>query len=380
VLWIGLMSGTSADAIDAAVVRIGAGPGDVELLATHAEPLDDSLRARIHDLVTGALSLRDLVQLDVQLGERFAAAALGAARAAGVPLAEIRGIASHGQTVGHFPEAEVRGTLQIGDAAVIHARTGRPVVSDFRRADIAEGGQGAPLTPFFHFHRFADPGERRAVLNVGGFTNVTYLPDRDPAHVLAFDPGPGNALLDRAARWASGGRERFDRDGARATRGRVMGELVEEWLREPYFARRPPKSTGHELFGDAFFAHARDAVLARGGSADDVFACLAELTVESVARAAERFFAKPAERWLLCGGGARNPALVARLRARLAPAILDTTDAHGVPSDALEAMAFAVLGHCASRGRPSNLPAATGAARAVCLGVATPPNAFAELE
>jgi anhydro-N-acetylmuramic acid kinase len=380
VLWIGLMSGTSADGIDAVVVRIGGAPGDVDLLAHHAEPLDESLRARVHDLVTRPVSLRDLVQLDVQLGERFAAAAIGAARAAGVPLAEIRGIASHGQTVGHFPEAEVRGTLQIGDASVIHARTGRPVVSDFRRADIAAGGQGAPLTPFFHFHRFADPAERRAVLNVGGFTNVTYLPDRDPAHVLAFDPGPGNALLDRAARWASGGRERFDRDGARATRGRVIPALVEEWLSEPYFARRPPKSTGHELFGEAFFAHARDSVLARGGSADDVFACLAELTVESVARAAERFFAKPAERWLLCGGGARNPALVERLRRRLAPAILDTTDAHGVPSDALEAIAFAVLGHCASIGLPSNLPAATGAARAVCLGVATPPAAFSDSE
>ncbi|MFI5315639.1 MAG: anhydro-N-acetylmuramic acid kinase [Myxococcota bacterium] len=379
-LWIGLMSGTAADAVDAALVRIGREPGDAELLALHSEPLDDALRARIHDLVSGGLSLRDLVQLDVQLGERFAAAALGAARAGNVPLEQVRGIASHGQTVGHFPEAEVRGTLQIGCAAVIHARTGRPVVSDFRRADIACGGQGAPLTPFFHFHRFADAAERRAVLNIGGFTNVTYLPDRDPDHVLAFDPGPGNALLDRAARWASGGRERFDRDGARTTRGRVTRELVEEWLRAPYFARRPPKSTGHELFGDAFFAHARDAVLGRGGSADDVFACLAELTVESVARSAERFFAKPAERWLLCGGGARNPALVSRLRARLAPAVLDTTDAHGVPSDALEAIAFAVLGHCASIGRPSNLPAATGASRAVCLGVASPPNAFSSSE
>ncbi|HKC52697.1 MAG TPA: anhydro-N-acetylmuramic acid kinase [Myxococcota bacterium] len=378
-LWIGLMSGTAADAIDAALVRIGA-PGDVELLALHSEPLDDALRARIHGLVTGAVALRELLQLDRLLGERFAAAALGAARAAGVALEQVRGIASHGQTIAHHPEAEVRGSLQIGSAAVIHALTGRPVVSDFRRADIAAGGQGAPLTPFFHFHRFAAAHERRAVLNIGGFTNVTYLPDLDPAHVLAYDPGPGNALLDRAARWASGGRERFDRDGERATRGSVIPELVDEWLREPYFARRPPKSTGHELFGEAFFAHARQAVLARGGTSDDVFACLARLTVESVVRSAEQFFAKPAERWLVCGGGARNPVLLGALRARLAPAILDTTDAHGVASDALEAIAFAVLGHCASLGRASNLPAATGAARAVCLGVANPPNAFCASE
>lgn len=374
-LWIGLMSGTSADAIDAALVRVG-GPGDVELLALHSEPLHDALRARVHGLVTGAVTLRELVKLDVELGGRFADAAFGAARAAGVPLERVRGIASHGQTVGHYPEADVRGTLQIGSAAVIYARTGRPVISDFRRADIAAGGQGAPLTPFFHFHRFADPSESRAVLNIGGFTNVTYLPDRDPAHVIAFDPGPGNALLDRAARWASGGSERFDRAGARAARGRVLPELVEEWLREPYFGRRPPKSTGHELFGEAFFAHARDAVLARGGSADDVFACLLSLTVESVARSAEQFFPKPPRRWILCGGGARNPTLVAALAARVAPAAVDATDAHGVPGDALEAMAFAVLGHCASIGVPSNLPAATGASRAVCLGVLNPPDAF----
>ena len=370
------MSGTSADAIDAAVVRVGAAPADDELLALHSEPLDETLRARIHELVSGAVPLRELLRLDALLGERFAAAALAAARAAGVRMEDVRGIGSHGQTVAHHPEPEVRGTLQIGSAAVIHARTGRPVVSDFRSADIAAGGQGAPLTPFFHFHRFADARERRAVLNVGGFTNVTYLPDRDPAHVIAFDPGPGNALVDRAARWASQGRERFDRDGERAARGQVHRELVEEWLREPYFAAPPPKSTGHERFGEAFFARARAAVLAAGGSADDVFASLLALTVESVARAAERFFPRPAERWLLCGGGARNPVLMERLRVRLAPALLDSTDAHGVPSEALEAIAFAVLGHCASLGEPSNLPAATGAQRAVSLGAATPPGAF----
>ena len=374
------MSGTSADAIDAAVVRIGEGPGDVELLALHSEPLEDGLRQRIHALVEGSVALRELLQLDALLGERFAAAALGAARAAGVRIEDVRGIGSHGQTVAHHPEPEVRGTLQLGSAAVIHARTGRPVVSDFRSADIAAGGQGAPLTPFFHFHRFADARERRAVLNIGGFSNVTYLPDRDPAHVLAFDPGPGNALLDRAARWASSGRERFDRDGARAARGSALRALVDEWLREPYFARRPPKSTGHELFGEAFFARARSAVLARGGGADDLFASLLELTVESVARAAELFFPALPERWLLCGGGARNPVLVERLRSRLAPALLDSTDAHGVPSEALEAIAFAVLGRCASRGEPSNLPAATGAAQAVSLGVANPAGAFRGLE
>jgi anhydro-N-acetylmuramic acid kinase len=376
VLWIGLMSGTSADAVDAALVRIGRDPGDVELVAFRGEPIEEALRERIHALAYGPVELRALVQLDVALGERFAAAALGVAREAGVDLREIRGIASHGQTVGHYPERDVRGTLQIGAAAVIHERTGRPVVSDFRRADLAAGGQGAPLTPFFHFYRFAKNGESRALLNIGGFTNVSYLPGRDPARVLAFDPGPGNALLDRAARWASGGAERYDRDGARSLRGRVHEALVEAWLADPYFARRPPKSTGHELFDEKFFERARDAVLASGGTPDDVFASLARLTVESVVRAARAFFPAPVERWILYGGGVRNPALVAGLRAKLAPARVETTDAHGVPSGALEAITFAVLGHCASIGMPSNLPAATGAARAVCLGTLCPPDAF----
>ena len=375
-LWIGLMSGTSADAIDAALVRVGRDPGDVELLAFREEPIEEALRARIHALALGPVELRALVQLDVALGERFAAAALGVAREAGIAIADVRGIGSHGQTVGHYPEPEVRGTLQIGSAALIHERTGRPVVSDFRRADLAAGGQGAPLTPFFHYYRFALAGERRALLNIGGFTNVSYLPGRDASRVLAFDPGPGNALLDRASRWASDGAERFDRDGVRSLRGRVHEALLEMWLADPYFARRPPKSTGHERFGAEFFASARDAVLERGGTPDDVLATLARLTVESVARAAEQFFPEPAQRWILYGGGVRNPALVDGLRARLAPATVELTDLHGVPSGALEAIAFAVLGHCASIGMASNLPAATGAAREVCLGSLNPPDAF----
>ncbi len=375
-LWIGLMSGTSADAIDAALVRIGRDPGDVELLAFREEPIEESLRARIHALATGGVDLRGLVQLDVALGERFAAAALGVVRDAGVALDEVRGIGSHGQTVGHYPESEVRGTLQIGAASLIHERTGRPVVSDFRRADLAAGGQGAPLTPFFHFYRFADPGERRAVLNIGGFTNVSYLPDRDASRVLAFDPGPGNALIDRAARFASEGVERFDRDGVRCLRGRAHLDLVETWLADPYFGRPPPKSTGHERFGADFFDRARSAVLARGGSSDDLCATLARLTVESVARAAEQFFPEVPQRWILYGGGVHNPALLEGLRARLAPVPVETTDRHGVPSGAVEAIAFAVLGHCASIGLASNVPAATGATRGVCLGTLNPPDAF----
>jgi anhydro-N-acetylmuramic acid kinase len=373
-LWIGLMSGTSADGVDAALVSLGESPRELELLHFCSSPFPDALRERIQGALAGPVALRDLLALDRELGERFAEAALALLRAAGVAPAAVAGIGSHGQTVAHYPDSDVAGTLQLGSAAEIHARTGILVISDFRRADLAAGGQGAPLTPFLHHARFATGRERRAVLNIGGFTNVTYLPDASAERLIAFDPGPGNALLDRAARWASQGRERFDEGGARARRGRVDEALLEELLSDPYFSLPPPKSTGHEHFDDAFFERARRGVEAAGGGADDLLATLVALTSESVARAAERFFPEPVERWLACGGGVHNAALLERLAGRLAPAVLETTDAHGLPGDALEAVAFAVLGWASSRGLPGNLPAATGAARRVVLGSATPPG------
>jgi anhydro-N-acetylmuramic acid kinase len=373
-LWIGLMSGTSADGVDAALVDLGESPRELELVHFCSSPFSDSLRERIHGALAAPVALRELLALDRELGERFAEAALALLRAAGIAPAAVAGIGSHGQTLAHYPDPDVAGSLQLGSAAEIHALTGIRVISDFRRADLSAGGQGAPLTPFLHHARFATDRERRAVLNIGGFTNVTYLPDASAERVIAFDPGPGNALLDRAARWVSQGRERFDEGGARARRGRVDEALLEELLSDPYFALPPPKSTGHEHFGEACFERARRGIEAAGGGEDDLLTTLVALTVESVARSAERFFPEPAERWLACGGGVHNAALLERLAARLAPAALETTDAHGLPGDALEAVAFAVLGWASSRGLPGNLPAATGAARRVVLGSATPPG------
>jgi anhydro-N-acetylmuramic acid kinase len=370
------MSGTSADGVDAALVRIGSKPQQVETVAFLSRPLPEALRARVHAAASQPLLLRDLLRLDAELGEHFADAALALLANAGIPAREIEGIGLHGQTLAHHPEPEVRGSLQIGSAALIHARTGIPVVSNFRAADLAAGGQGAPLTPFVHLACLADAREPRAVLNLGGFSNVTFLESTDPARVIAFDPGPANALLDRAARWASGGAERFDRDGARARRGAVVSSVLAMLLDDAYFRRAPPKSTGHERFGAAYFERARDAVRAVGGSADDLLATLAALSVECIARAARDFFPRPPARWLVYGGGLHNPALVGGLRERLAPAAIESTAAFGIQPEALEALAFAVLGWCAARGIPSNLPAATGATRAVCLGSATPPGAF----
>jgi anhydro-N-acetylmuramic acid kinase len=313
--------------------------------------------------------------LDVQLGHVFARAAREVVRVAGVPPEAITGIGSHGQTVAHYPEPEVRASLQIGSAAVMHAETGWPVVSDFRSADLAAGGQGAPLTPFLHALRFASPHESRAILNIGGFSNVSFLPAGRSDAVIAFDPGPGNALIDRAAREASDGVERFDRGGVRAARGRVMESCVAAWSQDAYFARRPPKSTGHEYFDSAFFENARDRVLREGGNLDDLCASFVALTVDTVARAVDFFPCAP-ERWIVYGGGVHNPVLWARLTARLSPARVETTEDHGIPSDAVEALTFALLGWCAATGRPSNLPAATGARRAVSLGSVTPASAF----
>jgi anhydro-N-acetylmuramic acid kinase len=366
------MSGTSADAVDAALVRIPDALAGLELIEFQVYPLDGDLREQIHGAAQGEVRLRDLLQLDTELGERFATAALSVAKAGGVSLSDIEGIGSHGQTVAHYPD--VGGTLQLGSPAVIHAQTGIPVIADFRRADLAVGGQGAPLTPFFHHARFAQPGEVRAVLNIGGFTNVTFLPGADAESVVAFDPGPGNALIDRTVRWASGGDERYDRDGKRCSRGGVDRPMVDELLADPYFAKSPPKSTGHEHFSAEFFERAREKMVGRGAGSDDVAATLAALTVESVVDAARRFSPALPERWFVYGGGVHNPVILDGLRHALEPARLETTDSQGIPGDALEAMAFAALGWCARRGIASNLPSATGASRRVVLGSATPPS------
>ncbi len=374
--WIGLISGTSADGIDAALVRIGDDVTRLELLSSHTEPIDEALRIRIHEAGEGAVTLRDLLRLDRELGERFAEAAEQVARAAGVATTDVEGIGSHGQTVAHFPEPEVGGSLQLGAPSVIHERTGIPVVADFRSADIAAGGEGAPLTPFFHQVYFSRDQERRAVLNIGGFTNVTYLPGRCQDGLVAFDPGPGNALLDRVVRQATGGRERFDRDGVRARDGQVLDGVVEQLLEEPYLAARPPKSTGHERFGREFLESAAELVRAAGGGVDDLLATLAAFTIEAVVRSADQFFSGPVDRWIVYGGGVHNPALLEGLRRRVAPRPVDLSDVHGIPVDALEAIVFAVLGWASSRGVPANVPRATGARHAAVLGAVIPPGAF----
>lgn len=382
---IGLMSGTSADGVDAALVEWpdheAARP--FRLLAYQETPFPGEMQARIHRLAAAELPaagmLPELVALDVELGEAFAAAAREVCGEAGLALPAIDAIASHGQTIAHHPEH--RGTLQIGSASLIAERTGRPVVADFRPRDMAAGGEGAPLAPFFHRAAFSERGETRGVLNLGGIANLTWLPaDEDPDGVVAFDVGPANSLIDGVVQRISGGRDRLDRDGVRARRGRVDDALLAEWLDDDYLRRPAPKSTGRERYG----TRRVDEVLARwrdvrpGGDDDDLLATLVALTTRSIAWACRDLVPAAAERatvldrLLVGGGGAQNPAVMDSLRAELPGVIVEPFDAHGVPAAAAEAMAFSLMGRNTLLGLVNHLPRCTGAAHARVLGLFAP--------
>jgi anhydro-N-acetylmuramic acid kinase len=376
---IGLMSGTSADGVDAALVEWPEGVLErpLRLLAFRQDPFPGELQRRIHDLAAGRVPagevLGELAGLDVELGERFAASATALARGAGIALSEIDAIASHGQTVAHHPARHA--TLQIGDPSVIAERTGCTTVADFRPRDLALGGEGAPLAPFFHQAAFADPAEGRVVLNLGGIANVTWLPPGGRAEdVIAFDVGPANTLIDGVVRTLSGGREAFDRDGARAARGRPDADLLARLLDDAFLRRPPPKSTGRERYGLAE-AEALALEWSRAGRAeDDLVATLAAFSVEAIRRAC-RDILSPAgalERLFVGGGGAENPVVMAALARALAPARVEPMDAAGVPARACEAMAFALLGRNALLGRVNHLPRCTGASRAAVLGEIVP--------
>jgi anhydro-N-acetylmuramic acid kinase len=373
------MSGTSADGVDAALVEWPDGPETrpFRLLAFHADPFPAELQERIHGLAAGRvaarLALRELAALDVELGERFAAAALAVCRAAGLDPAELDAIASHGQTVAHHPE--LGATLQIGDPSRIAERTGCTTVADFRPRDVAAGGEGAPLAPFFHYVAFADPSEGRAALNLGGIANLTWIPPgARPDDVVAFDVGPANALLDGVVRAQTGGREAMDRDGERALRGRVDPELLARLLDDEFLARKPPKSTGRERYGSAEAEALASEWRAGGAADDDLVATLAAFTVEAVRRACGELLGPGArvERLLVGGGGACNPVLLRGLARALPDARVEPFDAAGVPARAAEAMAFSLLGRNALLGIPNHLPRTTGARRAAVLGEIVP--------
>jgi anhydro-N-acetylmuramic acid kinase len=369
-LGVGIMSGTSLDGVSAALVEITDAPlPDAKLVAFHQEAYSASERGQIVDAIARG-SARDLALLHVALGERFAAAALQLLAAARVPLPRVAFVASHGQTIWHEPG---RATLQLGDAAVIAERLGVRVVSDFRSRDVAAGGQGAPLVPLPDVMLFGHAARGRLLLNLGGMANVTWVPRRGETDgAIAFDTGPGVAVMDAITRRIDH-EAAYDRDGERARRGRPARRVLDAVLEDPFFALAPPKSTGRERFGQAFADGLLERVRGGGGSDNDAIATAAALTVESVARAVERWTpAAPDADLVISGGGARNPALVEMLAARVHPRTVARFDDLFFDGDAKEAVAFAFLGSLTLAGRPGNLVGATGARGPRILGHVTP--------
>lgn len=369
VVVVGLMSGTSVDGVDAACCRLIHPPGERlewEVLGTAAASYPADLADALRD--PAERTVPEVASLNVRVGAAFSEAAVAAVEAAGLGLAEVALIGSHGQTIWHDPRGirgEVASTLQIGEPAVIAERTGRAVWSDFRAADVAAGGEGAPFVPFADWLLFTVPDRWRVCLNLGGIANVTILPpNADVSDVTGFDTGPGNVLLDRLARRLRG--EPRDQDGEWAAAGEVDAERLERALADPFFALPAPKSTGPEWFDRAWTE--RYFAPLEGLEADAIrerFATATAVTVEGVARALEGQAGTPPvtddAEVVVSGGGRRNRALMAGLARRLAPRDVVAVDALGLDGDFKEAVAFAVLAYESALGWAVNLPAVTGA-------------------
>lgn len=365
--YIGLISGTSMDGIDAALVHI-AGAGRLSFEHGRTWPLPGPLQNELHALCQpgGNDELRRMMGLDRALGEAFATAVEAILQDTGVPARAITAVGSHGQTLRHYPEAGLHSTLQVGDPNIIAERTGITTVADFRRRDMAAGGEGAPLAPAFHQFFLGRGPVRRAVLNLGGIANLTLL--EAAGGPMGFDCGPANTLMDRWTRRHLG--KSLDRDGRWAATGRVIPECLELLLADPYLDRPPPKSTGREYFNLEWLETRLGEALHHHGAAD-IQATLTALTAESVARALKRW-GQAVEEVLVCGGGVHNPVLMKALAGALAGRRVASMAEAGLDPDYVEAAAFAWLAHRTLAGEPGNAPAVTGARHPVVLGAIYP--------
>ncbi|MBI3933109.1 MAG: anhydro-N-acetylmuramic acid kinase [Acidobacteria bacterium] len=380
----GIMSGTSADAIDVALVEItGRGWRTRQcLVAFHSLKYSPAIRRKILLIAGGkAVPAGEISQLNFFVGELFAKACILACQRAGVPLRRLQLIGSHGQTIYHqgratpFCGMPVRSTFQIGEPAVIAARTGVTTVADLRPADMAAGGQGAPLVPFFDYLTYRHPHQGRIVLNIGGIANLTAIPaGGGPDDVIAFDTGPGNMLIDALAADATGGRRLFDSGGKLASRGKVSQRLMARLMRQRYFRRMPPKSAGREQFGDWYLKrYFRREFGSSQRGLRDALATATALTGESIARSVADFVLPsfPVQECIVTGGGVRNRFLMAQLRERLrsrAAIRIIAAESTGVQAQAKEAIAFAVLAYYTYQRETANLPSATGASHPTILG------------
>jgi anhydro-N-acetylmuramic acid kinase len=381
-LALGLMSGTSVDGIDVALVRIAPSIKDNAARARLENfvtvPFPKALRAEVLRIAEGnRVSPGEISQLNFRLGRAFGEAALRACRTFRVDPRRLSVIGSHGQTIFHqgrpsrFLGENIASTLQIGEPAVIAAMTGVITVGDFRPADMAVGGQGAPLVPFVDYLLYRDPRRGRAALNIGGIANVTVIPKAaSPRSVIAFDTGPGNMVIDALVYHFTKGRRSFDAEAQMASRGHLLPALLDALLAENYFRQAPPKSAGREQYGKAYV----EKILAWGerhrARPEDLVRTATIATALSITDALNRWVLPRTAlaQLIVSGGGARNPLILAQLPAALGGIEVVTTEEFGLPGDAKEAFIFALLADETLHGRPSNLPSATGARRPAVLG------------
>ena len=380
---VGLMSGTSADGIDAALVSIvrRAGRPKITPIAFTSVPYPRALQQRVVDLSLHG-DVAEICHMNTYLGELFAKAALKVIRAAKHQPADIHAIGSHGQTIHHLPKGRreagvglIRSTLQIGEPAVIAERTGITTVANFRPRDMAAGGEGAPLVPYAHAVAFSHARRGRLVVNIGGISNVTYLPPGGRmADVRAFDTGPGNMVLDAIVQDATHGTRAYDAGGRWARRGTIHRPLLTELMGHPFVTRRPPKSTGREEFGAPFVRTLRDKQKRARLSIEDLLATCAAWTAETIG-SSRRWVSGKIDDVIVGGGGVSNRAIMESLRTVFAPASVLTFDDCGWSSKAFEATAFALLAHDFLHGLCTNVPQVTGARRPVLLGSVVPGRA-----
>lgn len=379
-LYAGVMSGTSLDGIDVAFAQIDVLDADparprfaVRLVATGYASYAPAIRERLRSLREGQPApIADVSRLHYELGAIYAEAVADVAAQNGIALSDVAAVGLHGQTVWHSPPSSgttVPATLQLGQPGVLTERLGVRVVSDFRARDVAAGGEGAPLVPFADYALLASPDETRAMLNLGGIANLTFLlAGGGLSDVLAFDTGPGNLVIDGVMSTLLG--KPYDQDGAIAAQGTPDDALLRDLLAHPYFKLPPPKSTGAELFSRDYVT----GLLRRGAGlfTEDVAATATRLTVDSVARAVRDFLPRSPACLIVGGGGARNRTLMAWLGQALPDVRLTTHEAFGIPGDAKEALAFALLAAATMNGIPSSVPSATGARGPRLLGAITP--------
>jgi anhydro-N-acetylmuramic acid kinase len=376
---IGMISGTSADAIEAVLCQIDGAPPrlEVKVLAASTMLTPRDLQQRIHDAATKERSdVESITMLDSEIGERFALAALELIAEAGMNPADIDLISSHGQTIWHAvrDDGSVAGTLQIGSSSIVAERTGITTVGDIRARDVAAGGQGAPIVAYVDWLMFRDEKAYRAIQNLGGIGNVAYLPpvgddDTSPA---AFDTGPANVLIDVVMTILTDGAQSYDEDGRVAASGSVDEAWIAELLTLPYYQRPPPKTTGRELYSPAMGAELLSEGRERGLSDADIVATLTAYSAESVIDQYRRFLPVPPDEVIVAGGGTRNPVLMARLAAGLPDATFMTFEDVGYASHQKEAIAMAVLAYETWNGRPGALPAFSGVEHPVLMGTIAP--------